>query len=103
MSVDATLWAWKQQGLSPIQKIILLSLADRANDFNMCFPSVNRIMLDTGIGKKDTVFKAIKELEQIGLLAIEKEAGRSNHYQLLNVELRENTSPKNRTTPVPKW
>jgi len=32
MSLDATIWAWKQRGLTPAEKTVLLSLADRAGE-----------------------------------------------------------------------
>ena len=42
MSLDATLWAWKQK-LKPAQKLLLLSLADRAGENMECYPSVKRL------------------------------------------------------------
>jgi hypothetical protein len=68
MSIDATRWAWQQQGLRPLQKLILLSLADRA-DTEMCaFPSCHQLHVDTGADRK-TIIKAMHELQEIGLIA----------------------------------
>ena len=36
MSLDATLWAWRQP-VTPLQKLVLLSMADRAGeDHTLC-------------------------------------------------------------------
>lgn len=50
MSIDATIWAWKL-ALKPTQKLLLLSLADRANEKHGCFPSIQRIENDTGLNR----------------------------------------------------
>lgn len=48
MSITAINWAWKQNNLKAHTKIILVSLAYRANKSYTCFPSINRIAQDTG-------------------------------------------------------
>ncbi len=120
MSVDATRWAWERQGLTPSQKLILLALADRADESCACYPSEARLRRDTGMDRK-TVMAAVAGLERAGLLAVEREVGRVNTYRLVGVPLRENqsqkrdqsqnrdqsqkrdmTSPKNGTTTSPK-
>ena len=35
-------WAWDQQ-LSPTPKLILMALADAANDYGVCWPSVSTV------------------------------------------------------------
>lgn len=120
MSVDATRWAW-QNGNNPRQKLVLLALADRANEAGICFPSTKRLEADTMMDRK-TIFKVIKELEQHGLLTVERDQGKGNIYRLIGVPHREDshssattktsakkgtshkngTSAKNGTTPVPK-
>ena len=42
MSIDATRWAWMQQGITQAQKLILLSLADRADEDNRCYDRCRR-------------------------------------------------------------
>ena len=100
MSFEATKWAW-QQKLKASPKIILLSLAERANEKNMCFPSGKRLMDDTGLDRK-TVLKYIQYLEEIELVLVTRRAG-NNHQYLLNLgEFFSPTGPKNGTGVVPK-
>ncbi len=49
MSITAINWAWKQNNLKAHTKIILVSLAYRANKSHTCFPSITRIAQDTGL------------------------------------------------------
>ena len=102
MSLDATRWAWKQE-VKPSQKLILLSLADRANEESYCFPSVARLEKDTRLNRK-TIMDSIKKLESEGLLLIEKQTGKGNKYRLIGVEDRHQTAekPVPKTAPVPK-
>lgn len=37
MSVDATRWAWSAPVKSSTQRLVLLSLADRAGEYHTCF------------------------------------------------------------------
>ena len=58
MSLVATRWAWSLRGLRPAQKLVLLSLADRAGEDGVCWPSIPRLARDTGLNEK-TVRAAI--------------------------------------------
>lgn len=53
MSIDATQAVWKlsKDIVTPIQKLILLSLADRAGENAECWPSVRRLVQDTGLDR----------------------------------------------------
>jgi hypothetical protein len=120
MSVDATRWAWQQQMLSSTQKLVLLSLADRAGEEHTCWPSIRRLMRDTCIANKHTVINALKDLESLDLIASQKEVGKTATYTLLGVHDRwltdddndtsaktgtsakTDTSAKTGTQPVPK-
>lgn len=72
---------------SPLKKIILIKLADQANDDGMCWPSYESISKSCEICKR-SVIKHISELEKMGFLRIErrynKGAGKnfSNKYHL---------------------
>ena len=96
MSLDATRWAW-QQKIKATYKIVLLSLADRADEKHCCYPSIARLTLDTCLDRK-TVIKSIQYLERIGLILAIKRIGAGNFYQLVGVDERHETSPKNGTT-----
>lgn len=63
-------WAVGQQ-LPAFQKLVLLMLANRTNsDTGQCNPSHERLAADCGM-HKDSVTRAIKELEEKGLLEIQ--------------------------------
>ncbi|MEF3075191.1 helix-turn-helix domain-containing protein [Methylobacter sp. Wu1] len=99
MSLDATRWAW-EQSLKPSQKLLLLSLADRASETNECYPSVSRLEKDTCLDRK-TIMKNIQELESLGLISVRRRVGAGNYYKLIGVKNRHSeepkTSPKNGT------
>lgn len=90
MSVDATIWAWKASVQSSAQRVVLLSMADRAGENHTCYPSVSRLAQDCCLDRK-TVMRAIDQLEELGLV---KDTGsiRGNGvkvYQLIGVLGRE--------------
>lgn len=92
MSVDATRWAWLAPVKSSTQRLVLLSLADRAGEFNTCFPSIARITKDTKLNRK-TIMKVIGELIELGLV---EDTGHKRGttkqiivYRLLGVKTRE--------------
>jgi len=43
MNLDATLWAWSAPVTSSAQRLVLLSMADRAGEDMTAFPSILRI------------------------------------------------------------
>lgn len=67
MSLDATLWAWKAEVASSTQRLILLSLADRAGEKHQCYPSILRMVKDTKLNRK-TIIKVLDDLEQQGFI-----------------------------------
>jgi DNA-binding transcriptional regulator YhcF (GntR family) len=93
MSLDATVWAWNQQ-VKSTQKLVLLSLADRAGENHDCWPSIDRLVENTGLNRK-TVIKVIKEMVDLGLIHSQKKAfGRSNTYTLIGVSEHTRSSHK---------
>ncbi len=95
MSLDATRWAWEQK-VKGTQKLVLLSLADRADEKHCCYPSISRITNDTGLNRK-TVMNCINVLENSGLIKTKKMPGNKNYYSLIGVKNRHETSTKNGT------
>lgn len=69
MSLDATRWAWKQRGLKASQKLILLSLSDRAGFDHTARLSCKQISSDTGCDQK-TILSAMVEMERCGILSV---------------------------------
>lgn len=101
MSIDASRWAWTQK-VKPTQKLILLSLADRADEYFNCYPSITRLTIDTGLDRK-TVIKGLQSMESDGFLEIIRTEGEVNYYRLIGVVDRHVTSTKNGMgRPVPK-
>ena len=98
MSIDATTWAWKQRGLTPAQKLLLLSLADRAEEDHTCWPSLRRLAADTGLTDRG-IQKILAELETRGLIRRDMRAGKSTVYTLIGVTSREDM-PRS-ATPEP--
>ena len=97
MSVDATRWAWKVPVKNATQRLILLSLADRAGEHHTCYPSNKRLAQDTMLNLK-TVQKSVRELIELGLITDTGERkGSTNQVrvlQLLGVDSREYNEPK---------
>jgi hypothetical protein len=92
MSLDATRWAWRQK-VTPTQKLVLLALADRADEKHICYPSNTRLQSDTGL-YRETIYAAISDMEQSGILTVIRKQGCGNRYQLIGVEGREDQSAK---------
>lgn len=84
MSVRVMSLVWENPDLSATDKIVMLSLADHADDEGRCYPSINRLVARTGL-KIRTVQTAIKRLEQGGYLIIELNAGKrgTNLYTVI--------------------
>jgi hypothetical protein len=92
MSLSATRWSWVQK-VPPTAKLVLLSLADRADNNNCCYPSTKRIEIDTGL-YRETIHTAIATLESMLIIRVERRFGSSNRYYLNVVDVEENQSAK---------
>lgn len=105
MSLDATTWAWKQR-LKSTEKLVLLSMADRAGEDHKCYPSIARLAHDTGLNRK-TVTSVLKRLRDAGVIVKTGRMVGPNmsvpEYQLNGVQGREDdvkfTVPKNGHSP----
>lgn len=101
MSLDATIWAWRAEVDSSTQRLILLSLADRAGEDHKCYPSIMRMVKDTKMNRK-TIIKVLDDLEKKALIKYTgKIVGNGvKVYQLLGVVGREDepTSTKKGTS-----
>ena len=67
MSRIATDWAWSLNIKPASLKLLLLSMADRADEYNCCYPSIKRLVKDTGLNDK-TVQGGILKLVEKGIL-----------------------------------
>lgn len=78
-------WAWKQK-LRPTPKLILMSLADAADDFGVCWPSVPTVATKCCVSTR-TVRRVMKKLEERRLMLSEPRYRKdgscsSNRYRL---------------------
>ena len=91
MSLKCSAWAWKQRGLSPRAKLVLLALSDHVNqrDRITCYPGIDALMEETEIPER-TLQRAITELEQRDLIAafavFTKRLGQRASRYVLNVD-----------------
>lgn len=73
--------AWTRTDLTAHQKIVLLALADRADEKGMCWPSIGWLVSRTSMSERG-VQKTIRTLEELGLLERQNWSGRSNRFVL---------------------
>ena len=86
MSLRVMSWAWSVQ-LSPTPKLVLMALADEADDTGFCFPSQRRIAAKCSITDR-TVRRMLVELETKGYVRFERRqradgSRTSNAYRLM--------------------
>ena len=79
-------WAW-HQSLKPVQKLVLMALADAADDFGICWPSVTTVATKCNVSTR-TVRRVMQTLAARNLLVSEQRhrkdgARSSNRYRLL--------------------
>jgi hypothetical protein len=67
--------------LEPMQKLVLVAMADNANDEGECWPSVPYLARKTGAGTR-TVQRAIIALDENGHLTRIEEPGKVCHYRI---------------------
>lgn len=85
MSIYAMSRAWSLQNLTATEKLVLLKLADNANDDGLCWPSQSTIARHTGV-TRESVNRICRRLEEKGMIEIiQRKDGAvnlSNHYML---------------------
>jgi hypothetical protein len=80
MSNTALTWAWTA-AVSATCKLVLVNLADRADDDSKCWPSLARIATDTGLTER-SARAALTALERASLLRREYRSKQSTRYCL---------------------
>lgn len=73
--------AWTAVGLSHTAKLVLLALADNANDAGVCWPSIPKVANRCSLDER-TVFRAIAMLEGGGHVTTEARPGKSTIYRV---------------------
>lgn len=70
---------WEAGGITSTQKLVLLALADWANDEGLCWPSIARLAKKSALGER-TVQTTIKSLVEAGYVIRETVTGKGNRY-----------------------
>lgn len=94
-------WAWP---LAPAPKLILLALADIADDHGVCFPSISFIARKVTLGKRATQ-RRIQELASAELIRIEirrrKDGSLTSNRYYLDIDRPSADGGSVKTTPPP--
>jgi hypothetical protein len=77
MSIEALTWAWKQPVKCSRDRLVLLALADHANDDGECYPNQDQIAAKA-MCSVDSVQRSTKRLIAAGLVAIKRRGGTGN-------------------------
>lgn len=84
MSIEALNWAWQQLATisSPSNRLVLLALADAANEDGECWPRLDVLAKKTGVSRS-RVSRAVHTMEEEGLLIVGRRGqGKANTYTL---------------------
>lgn len=77
---------WKRTDLGQSETLVLLALADHADDHGECWPSMQRIAEKARVQRR-AAQRIVQQLEAKGLLTVERSVGRSNTNRfILHVE-----------------
>ncbi|WP_211828693.1 helix-turn-helix domain-containing protein [Kistimonas asteriae] len=68
MSLEAIVWAWKRPLNDYVELLLLLALADLANEDGECWPGYERLMERTRIKSRATLAKKLNSLEVAGYI-----------------------------------
>lgn len=72
--------AKRLKGLKPSVQVVLCWIIFHANHEGKCWPSLKTLMEETGISSRTSLRKAIKEIENLGVLKIEQREDEKTGY-----------------------
>ena len=81
MSTHILSSCWSLTGMSPTQKLVLISLADQANDDGVCWPSIRRMSERTCLSDR-AIRDAVAWLSASGILSVTHRYNSSNVYTI---------------------
>ena len=102
MSLESLNLALKTQNLSPTRKLVLVVLANYADEHGSCYPSYKHISKIVGLKDPKGVQRIIKEFEQSGLLRIEHRITEDRGQTSNRYHLTFNRTPLGAVTPPPR-
>lgn len=94
MSFPSIKWAFAQE-LPGMEKLVLLALANRADDRGDCWPSMSTIAKDAGVCRA-TVIRMVGKIERKGLVSLVRRTtshGKSSHIYTLSKAMKKNQTP----------
>lgn len=111
MKLMTQIWDNEDPDLTGSRLLILLCLADHANDDGVCWPSIARLTKRARIDRSG-IIRHLDELEAAGYLVIERDPGRVNTYTVratrrtsatggADATGRTNATPTRRTSATP--
>lgn len=104
MSTHILSSCWAMSGMSSTQKLVLISLADQANDDGVCWPSIRRMRERTCLSER-AIRDAIAWLTESGVLSVSHRFNSSNVYTITTASylpvLEQNTPPAPKAPPAP--
>lgn len=80
MSLRASTWAWTVQ-TSPTAKLVLVALADHADEAGLCWPSIARLRTFTCLSER-AIRDALRDLETSELMVTDRREGMNSRYTL---------------------
>ena len=80
MSFDCVAWAFNIGNITPVQKLLLLTLANYADEDGKCWPSQRKLCGITGAARR-TVQRGLLSLEELGLVQREKRTDNAGHQK----------------------
>jgi len=82
MSIEIMNRVWDHSQQQGTKLVLLLALADMANNSGYCWPSLETLQQRARLSHRQNVIKAIAEMEEIGEVWVERNRGRnhSNNY-----------------------
>jgi hypothetical protein len=86
MTWQATAWALKQRTGSPSAKVVILVLANYANEFGICWPSQKTLAFGTE-QSEDSVQRRLRDLEKLGLIRKRKRKRKDGMWPITEYEL----------------
>jgi hypothetical protein len=92
--------AFQLKGLSPMEQLVLLRLAYYADLLEVCRPSVNRLIEETGIARS-TIYEALNSLEGRGLVTRQKGAKTTTYTLFVGSTTRTPDGSSRETRPAP--
>lgn len=81
MAIKVISWALHLPLKRPTLKLVLLALADHADNDGVCWPSIKRLELFTGLSSR-AIQRAIRELQKLSILTLTERPGSTTLYMI---------------------